>query len=321
MKSYIKNISIKNLFEKKNISWDLQDINVLVGNNGAGKSTILNIVREMSHADGAENISKASSSKITFTDDSFVESKEDIIKQSDLEHFINLIEESLSKKQKINQIEKIDSLRNFLSSTRSDKKNSIIKAKIGGVKFHKGKILNKISDIKTQYVSTINMNANSINEIKGSDGVTKTILDMEIQKEISIFNGYNNDERYSFVKERLSSAINSFFKESGKSIEIKENISIKKSRSSRISLRDLSSGERQVIFIFLKVANSFFDGSIILMDEPEISLHLSWQEKLISQIRFLNPESQILIVTHSPAIVMNGWMDKFIDISDIEVKE
>ncbi|MCP1237697.1 AAA family ATPase [Gluconobacter kondonii] len=321
MKSYIKNISIKNLFEKKNISWDLQDINVLVGDNGAGKSTILNIVREMSHADGAENISKASSSKITFTDDSFVESKEDIIKKSDLENFISLIEESLSKKQKINQIEKIDSLRKFLSSTRSDKSNPIITAKIGGVKFHKGKILNKISDIKTQYVSTINMNANSINEIKGSDGVTKTILDMEIQKEISIFNGYINDERYPLVKERLSRAINSFFKESGKSIEIKENISIKKSRSSRISLRNLSSGERQVIFIFLKVANSFFDGSIILMDEPEISLHLSWQEKLISQIRFLNPESQILIVTHSPAIVMNGWMDKFIDISDIEVKE
>ncbi|WP_332829038.1 AAA family ATPase [Novacetimonas sp. GS1] len=321
MKAYIKNISIKNLFERKNIYWNLQDINVLVGKNGAGKSTILNIIKEMSHKDGAENISKASSSKITFTDNSFIESKEEIIKQSDLEHFISLIKEGLSKEQKINQIEKIESLRNFLSQKNSDKKNHIITAKIGGVKFHKGKILSKISDIKTQYVSTINMNANSINEIKGSDGVTKTILDMEIQKEILIFNGYKTDERYISVESRLSKAINSFFKECGKSIEIKEDISIKKSRSSKIALRDLSSGERQVIYIFLKVANSFFDGSIILMDEPEISLHLSWQEKLISEIRYVNPESQIIIVTHSPAIVMNGWMDKFIDISDIEVKE
>lgn len=87
MIEYIKNIRIENLFESKNINWDLQDINVLVGKNGAGKSTILNILREMSHQDGAENISKASSSKITFTDDSFIEAREEIIKQSDLDSF------------------------------------------------------------------------------------------------------------------------------------------------------------------------------------------------------------------------------------------
>jgi len=320
MIEYIKNISIENLFESKNINWDLQDINILVGKNGSGKSTILNILREMSHQDGVENISKASSSKITFTDDSFIESKEEIIKQSDLDGFLHIIEENMSEKLNTNQLEKIKSLRNILSSKNSDKKTHSITAKLGGVKFHKGKTLHKKSDIKTQYVSTINMNANSINEIKGSDGVTKTILDMEIQKEILTFNGNKNDERYASVSSRLSKSINSFFKECGKSIEIKDKISIKKSKSSKIALQNLSSGERQVIFIFLKVANSFFDGSIILMDEPEISLHLSWQEKLISEIRYVNPESQIIIVTHSPAIVMNGWMDKFTDISNIEVK-
>lgn len=56
------------------------------------------------------------------------------------------------------------------------------------------------------------------------------------------------------------------------------------------------------------------------MDEPEISLHLSWQEKLISQIREVNRTSQLIIVTHSPAIVMNGWMDSFIDIKDIMIE-
>lgn len=57
------------------------------------------------------------------------------------------------------------------------------------------------------------------------------------------------------------------------------------------------------------------------MDEPEISLHLAWQEKLISEIRKVNDKSQLIIVTHSPAIVMNGWMDSFIDINDIFVGE
>ena len=53
------------------------------------------------------------------------------------------------------------------------------------------------------------------------------------------------------------------------------------------------------------------------MDEPEISLHLSWQEKLLTEITKVNSLSQIIIVTHSPAMVMNGWLDSFVDIKNI----
>lgn len=82
----------------------------------------------------------------------------------------------------------------------------------------------------------------------------------------------------------------------------------------KIDYRSLSSGERQVIFIFLKIINGSVDKSLILMDEPEISLHLSWQEKLLTEITKVNSLSQIIIVTHSPAMVMNGWLDSFVDI-------
>ena len=85
-----------------------------------------------------------------------------------------------------------------------------------------------------------------------------------------------------------------------------------------IDIQDLSSGERQLIYIFLKLVNSSRK-TIFLMDEPEISLHLEWQEKLISEIMKLSPDCQLIIVTHSPAIVMNGWMDSYIDIDDILV--
>jgi predicted ATP-dependent endonuclease of OLD family len=57
--------------------------------------------------------------------------------------------------------------------------------------------------------------------------------------------------------------------------------------------------------------------SILLMDEPEISLHIDWQRKLISHIRELNPNVQIIIASHSPAIIMEGWLDKVVEISDI----
>ena len=49
---------------------------------------------------------------------------------------------------------------------------------------------------------------------------------------------------------------------------------------------------------------------ILLMDEPEISLHLSWQVDLIDHIRKLNENCQVIIATHSPSIVQKGWNDK-----------
>ena len=42
------------------------------------------------------------------------------------------------------------------------------------------------------------------------------------------------------------------------------------------------------------------------MDEPEASLHIEWQQKLIAMIRELNPNVQIILTTHSPAVIMEG---------------
>ena len=53
------------------------------------------------------------------------------------------------------------------------------------------------------------------------------------------------------------------------------------------------------------------------MDEPEVSLHMEWQQTLIEKIRRLNPKVQIILSTHSPAIIMNGWMDKVTEVTDI----
>ena len=53
------------------------------------------------------------------------------------------------------------------------------------------------------------------------------------------------------------------------------------------------------------------------MDEPEISLHMDWQEKLIKYIRELNPNAQLIIATHSPAIIMDGWLDRISELSDL----
>ena len=53
------------------------------------------------------------------------------------------------------------------------------------------------------------------------------------------------------------------------------------------------------------------------MDEPEVSLHVDWQQRLIDLILELNPNVQIILTTHSPAVIMNGWADSVTEVSDI----
>jgi excinuclease UvrABC ATPase subunit len=172
--------------------------------------------------------------------------------------------------------------------------------------------------LPTETISTINMSANSINQITTSSGQHGTLLDFEIENELQRLLKLQN----SSLENNVIEALNNFFNETNKTVKINnQELKVYLTPEREISFKHLSSGERQVIYIFLKVANATKDNALILMDEPEISLHLAWQEKLISEIRKVNDKSQLIIVTHSPAIVMNGWMDSFIDINDIFVGE
>ena len=72
-----------------------------------------------------------------------------------------------------------------------------------------------------------------------------------------------------------------------------------------------------MLIILLKIFLQDKTNSVLIMDEPEISLHFEWQKQLIEVIRKLNPNVQLIIATHSPFIAMNGWLDKITNISDI----
>ena len=79
----------------------------------------------------------------------------------------------------------------------------------------------------------------------------------------------------------------------------------------------LSSGEKQMLAILLTVLVENREPYALLMDEPEISLHIDWQQKLIGMIRELNPQIQLILTTHSPAVIMEGWMDAVTEVGDI----
>lgn len=81
----------------------------------------------------------------------------------------------------------------------------------------------------------------------------------------------------------------------------------------------LSSGEKQILIILLTVLVEDNLPYVLFMDEPEVSLHLEWQKRLVDLCIELNPNVQIILTTHSPAIVMNGWVDSVTEVSDITV--
>ncbi|MDE6769284.1 MAG: ATP-binding protein [Muribaculaceae bacterium] len=85
-----------------------------------------------------------------------------------------------------------------------------------------------------------------------------------------------------------------------------------------ISLDQLSSGEKQLLLILTTVFLQEETPNVLLMDEPEISLHISWQDKLITTLRELNPNCQLILTTHSPNIFANGWENKLVFMEDIE---
>lgn len=57
------------------------------------------------------------------------------------------------------------------------------------------------------------------------------------------------------------------------------------------------------------------------MDEPEVSLHVLWQKTLLSSFRRINKNSQLIIVTHSPSIVIDGWLSNMKDIKEISINK
>jgi predicted ATPase len=65
----------------------------------------------------------------------------------------------------------------------------------------------------------------------------------------------------------------------------------------------LSSGEKQIYIFLMEALLQREDVSIFIADEPELSLHVAWQERLVPSILRLSPKAQLIFATHSPDIV------------------
>ncbi len=331
MSNLIKSVKIKKLFDEKDVNWELKKINVLVGKNGLGKSTILRLINAAVTRKEVDDLSLCEEITVEMENkEKYISKKSNVI---NIEMLRLVIEEfsrfnNTSRKDKNSDSHDVkyktlsnDELKELTTDLfKKINKNAInyeTKDDSKKVNVKKNKLVLKAKDkMSVEFISTINMSANSVNNVIESDGNKTTFLDVEIDREIERLNkDYRSKNE---LQGKFTSSLNVFFEEANKTLEfIDDQIEVILINGKRIDYRNLSSGERQLIFIFLKIINGGVDNSLILMDEPEISLHLSWQEKLLTEITNANSSSQMIIVTHSPALVMDGWLDNFIDIKNI----
>lgn len=114
-----------------------------------------------------------------------------------------------------------------------------------------------------------------------------------IEKQNSIYSSKNT----------FLSVVNSLLQKKQLFINERNELAVKTDNSKVISLMQLSSGEKQLIIILGEALLQQSATHIYIADEPELSLHVDWQEKLVSSLKSLNQNSQIIFATHSPDIV------------------
>lgn len=109
---------------------------------------------------------------------------------------------------------------------------------------------------------------------------------------------------------RFLSLVNGFLSQTKKNVAVAGSGQLTVSVQGHLEPRPisaLSSGERQLLVMLAHLSlNPNLTGSgVFIVDEPELSLHIDWQEKFVDAIREANPNVQMILATHSPAIILD----------------
>jgi predicted ATP-binding protein involved in virulence len=105
-------------------------------------------------------------------------------------------------------------------------------------------------------------------------------------------------------------------------ISKKSGISIVDENGKKLKLTQLSSGEKQEIVLFYDLIFKTKEKVLLLIDEPEISLHITWQKKFMDDLlRIIKYKKfNVIVATHSPQIINNHW-ERQIDLGELYAEQ
>jgi predicted ATPase len=267
--NFLKQVHINGLWNRLDINWELHpDVNILIGENGTGKSTVLLLI----YAFSTENIQFLQNRKYT-----------KIFLKYD-----KPLNESFDKSFS----------RGFGTNT-----------------------LNVQYINTTEFFPKSNADTESSNLDKELEQVTRQYLAYQSKQSQKVFAKKLDFEQAFERKTYLISTLNELFASTEKKVDEEEaELGFVLSNGLKIHRNDLSSGEKQLLILMLTVLCQDDQPSLLLLDEPELSLHLKWQYRLIEILRTLNPNCQLVIATHSPTIFNDGWRDKVFWMEDLVKK-
>lgn len=298
IKISIKKVEIKNIYGFRNLEWTLNpNTNILIGKNGVGKSSVLKILDAQFSENNKRNILqkfKNPTVKITINKEYENGGNKDIAIE-DNAHLQNI---------DIILIDTFDIAPQSVSECKEncDKEQSLLDSELVGLmpRFDAYQIkLNKKFEEKN---TTNKAEITRILEAITNGSVEEAV---KIQKLKEDENNIKS-EIYKPLND-FRAVIDGMFKDTNKKINlevIEKSFSIS-SQENELDPVDLSSGEKQILIIFLTILLKENKPYILMMDEPENSLHSEWQINFVNNIRKLNQNVQIIIATHNPLLMLD----------------
>jgi predicted ATP-binding protein involved in virulence len=125
----------------------------------------------------------------------------------------------------------------------------------------------------------------------------------DAEKKLSVFDDLSR--RIELFQE----IINSRFLFKRLSISRSKGLVFTTSAGNPLPLNALSSGEQQEVILLYELLFRLKPNSLVLIDEPEISLHVAWQKKFLEDLTKITELASfdVLIATHSPQIIHKRW--------------
>ena len=298
-KVHIKNIKgikdLELLFKKNN---KILDVIVLAGVNGSGKTTILESIKDFFDN---RNVNYNEPEKSNINLNIFFEEFEK-----------NNIEEA-EKNCKDKYEHKLKELFYALRDYEYNRKNNgeYYSDLIANFFENPPKIIyvpaeNKFENVETKSTTLLRkyqfiniINSNVIKDIPSYIATRRNYL-ATIEEDLTmkeITNKVVNEINSIFDILELDVKLKGFSKDE-KTMPIFEN-----SAGEEFNINDLSSGEKQLFLRTLSIKMLEPKNSIILIDEPELSLHPKWQQRIIEVYKKIGENNQIIIATHSPHIL------------------
>ena len=297
-KVHIKNVKgIKDLelsFKKDN---KILDVIVLAGINGSGKTTILEAIKDFFYNENVNysNLEKSNVNLAVFFENFEKNKIEEAEKSSD--NYKHALWDFFGTFQNYNLYRKNsnDYYRNQIAK-RFDIPPKIIYVPAEN-KFEN--VETKSTTLSRDYNFINIINSNIIGDIPSYIATRRNYL-ATIEEDLTmkeVTNKVVNEINSIFNILELDVKLKGFSKNE-KIMPVFEN-----SAGEEFDINDLSSGEKQLFLRTLSIKMLEPKNSIILIDEPELSLHPKWQQRIIEVYKKIGENNQIIIATHSPHIL------------------